>query len=499
MSYNGYSSSSYGGGGGYGGGSRGYGGGGGGFRGGRNSNDPGSSLRTPDWSRIELPEFQKDFYIEDPAVTNRSPADVEAFRRANEMTIFGDQVPRPVSTFEEAGFPEYIMESIRDAGFSAPTPIQCQGFPMAMSGRDMIGIAQTGSGKTLSFLLPAIVHINAQPLLKPGDGPIVLVVAPTRELAVQIQKECDKFARSSKIRHTCVYGGASKGPQGRDLRNGVEVIVATPGRLLDFMENGETNLFRVTYLVLDEADRMFDMGFEKPIRRIMNQIRPDRQVLLWSATWPKEIQGLAYEFLKSPIQVTIGSLDTKANKDIAQHVFVVDQYEKQRKFMNLMYEIPRGQRVLIFTATKRMADNLCNDLKRQGFSANAIHGDKRQDERDWVLKNFRTGDSPVMVATDVASRGIDVKDVMFVINFDFPNNVEDYVHRIGRTGRGGAKGTAYTLFTRSDASKAAPLIKVLEEAEQVVPNELRQYQGYGGGRSRGNFGGRGRSGGGRRY
>ncbi len=212
-------------------------------------------------------------------------------------------MPKPVSTFEEASFPEYVLAEVTRAGFSEPTPIQAQGWPMALLGRDLVGLAETGSGKTLAYLLPAVVHINAQPHLAPGDGPIVLCLAPTRELAVQIQAECAKFGTTSRIKSTCVYGGAPKGPQAGDLRRGVEIVIATPGRLIDMLESRITNLRRVTYLVLDEADRMLDMGFEPQIRKIVAQIRPDRQTLLWSATWPKEIQALGRDFLHDPYQV----------------------------------------------------------------------------------------------------------------------------------------------------------------------------------------------------
>ena len=261
----GYGGGGYGGGG-YGGG--GYGGGGyGGYGGGYGGNDrrdlDSVHLSRPDFSN--LPVFEKDFYLEHPAVTNRADADVEAYRRRREIHVYGDGVPKPVESFEEASFPEYVLAEVLRAGFTEPSPIQSQGWPMALKGRDLVGLAETGSGKTLAYLLPAVVHINAQPLLERGDGPIVLILAPTRELAVQIQDECRKFGSSSRIKFTCVYGGAPKGPQIRDLERGVEVVIATPGRLIDMLESRHTNLKRVTYLVLDEADRMLDMGFEPQV------------------------------------------------------------------------------------------------------------------------------------------------------------------------------------------------------------------------------------------
>lgn len=202
----------------------------------------------------------RSFYIEDARVSARSDREIEAFRAEKEMLVQGQNIPRPITTFDEAGFPDYILSEIKASGFTAPSAIQCQAWPMALSGRDLVAIAETGSGKTISFALPAMVHINAQPLLAPGDGPIVLILAPTRELAVQIQAECTKFGKSSRIRNTAVYGGVPKGQQIRDLQRGAEIVVATPGRLIDMLESGKTNLKRVTYLVMDEADRMLDMG-----------------------------------------------------------------------------------------------------------------------------------------------------------------------------------------------------------------------------------------------
>ena len=304
-------------------------------------------------------------------MTNRPQRDIDEFRKSNEMSVHGRNIPRPVETFDEAGFPQYVLSEVKSQGFDRPTSIQSQGWPMALSGRDVVGIAETGSGKTLTYCLPAIVHINAQPLLAPGDGPIVLVLAPTRELAVQIQAEITKFGKSSRIRNTCVYGGVPKGPQIRDLSRGVEVCIATPGRLIDMLEAGRTNLRRVTYLVLDEADRMLDMGFEPQIRKIIGQIRPDRQTCMWSATWPKEVRQLASDFLNDYIQVNVGSLDLSANHRIHQIIEVVSDFEKRDKMIKHLEKIMEtgGSKVLIFTSTKRIADEITRFLRQDGWPA----------------------------------------------------------------------------------------------------------------------------------
>ncbi|KAI0313180.1 DEAD-domain-containing protein [Amylostereum chailletii] len=459
----------------------------------------GGGLKTIDWSASKQIVFEKNFYTEDKRVSALSEREVEEVRRVKEIRVQGRNVPRPVSSFDELGFPEYIMSSIRAQGFSAPTPIQCQAWPMALTGRDVVAIAQTGSGKTISFALPAMLHINAQPLLSPGDGPIALVLAPTRELAVQIQSECTKFGSNSRIRNTAIYGGAPKGPQIRDLQRGVEIVIATPGRLIDMLETQKTNLRRVTYLVLDEADRMLDMGFEPQIRKIIGQIRPDRQTLMFSATWPKDVQKLANDFLKDMIQCNIGSMELTANHNIKQIVEVCSDFEKRNKLIKHLDQISQeNAKVLIFVGTKRVADDITKYLRQDGWPALAIHGDKEQRERDWVLGEFKAGRSPILIATDVASRGLDVKDVGYVINYDFPNNCEDYIHRIGRTGRAGMKGTSFTYFTTDNAKSARDLLAILREAKADVPPQLEEMSMYSGGGGRGRYGGggRGRGGGG---
>lgn len=457
---------------------------------------PGSALRRPHWDLGRLEPFKKNFYTPHPDVQARHKEDIDAYREAKEITLKGKDVPHPVWSFDEAGFPENILKVLKKQGFKDPTAIQAQGWPIALSGRDMVGIASTGSGKTLSYILPALVHIEAQEPLRRGDGPIALVLSPTRELAQQIQTVCNDIGDAIDITNTCVFGGAPKSVQARELKRGVEIVIATPGRLLDFLESRETDLKRCTYLVLDEADRMLDMGFEPQIRKIIEQIRPDRQVLMWSATWPKEVQALAEEFLKDYIQVNVGSLQLSANHNILQIVDVCQEHEKEQKLCTLLKEImqEKENKTIVFIETKRRVDEITRRIIRDGYDAVCIHGDKKQSERDYVLKDFRNGRSPILVATDVAARGLDVEDVKFVINFDFPNNSEDYVHRIGRTGRSKRTGTAYTFFTRSNAKQAAELVAVLKEANQTINPKLEDladsYRG-GGGRRRGGFRNRG--------
>ncbi|KAI3422404.1 putative ATP-dependent RNA helicase ddx5 [Globodera pallida] len=461
----------FGGGGGYGGGGR----GGGGGPGGRRLDDAGSKLRAVDWARQNLSPIKKNLYHEHASISRRSQADIDLWLTENECTLQGTAIPRSIFFFNESGFPDPIVHLL-SVHYRIPTTIQSISWPVALSGRDLISIAKTGSGKTLGFILPAIVHTLAQPPRRPNEGPAVLVLLPTRELAIQVEEVAREYCRLMKLEATCCYGGAPKAGQANDLRKGIDICVATPGRILDFMEANTTNMRRCSFLVLDEADRMLDMGFEPQIRKIVGQIRPDRQSLMFSATWPKEVRTLAADFQENPVHLNVGSLELAANHNIQQHVEVLDEYSKQGRLFELLDHIMRQRdcKTLIFVETKRKADEITRNMRRDGWPALCIHGDKEQKEREWVLSEFKEGKTPILLATDVAARGLDVSDIKYVINFDYPNNSEDYVHRIGRTGRQEKTGTSYTFFTQQNAPKARDLIKVLEEAKQIIPDRLRE-------------------------
>eukprot|EP00798_Chlamydomonas_sp_ICE-L_P027598 gene27598-7235_t len=486
------------GGGGYGGssgGGGGYGGGGGGGAGGGYgaSRNGGGGMGSGSGVPVTVKEI-----VPSSTVGFIAP---EEYKRKHDLQLLGNGAPEPFQTFESAGFPRDILEEIHRAGFAAPTPIQAQAWPIAMSGRDLVAIAKTGSGKTCAFLLPGMLHHQAS-RKNPRDGPTVLVLAPTRELANQIKAECDKFGRSSGIRNTCAYGGAPKGPQLRDLSNGVAIVIATPGRLNDFLEGGQVRLGQVSYLVLDEADRMLDMGFEPQIQKIVRSIPKSRQTLFFSATWPKEVKAIASQFVTNQtIHVFIGGVEDKlvANKSITQHVKVTTSPQDKMAELTRILRMKSGDRIIIFCTTKRMCDQLTYSIQRD-FRCAAIHGDKRQQERDSVLAAFKGGSCAVLVATDVAARGLDIPNVTTVINYDFPTGIEDYVHRIGRTGRAGATGESYTFMSYEDGKHGRQLVTLMREAGQIIPPELEQLATNsrgGGGVSRwGGGGGGGRFGGG---
>ncbi|CAF2693064.1 unnamed protein product [Rotaria sp. Silwood2] len=403
--------------------------------------------------------------------------DIQNFLTNNQITIDGN-APRPLFNFDEANFPEPVMETIVQCGFQKPTLIQSCSWPILLSGLDLIGIALTGSGKTLAFILPALIHASHQEFVKPGDSPIVLIMAPTRELVQQIYTVAHQFGQLAQCRTTVIFGGVSKEPQRNSLLNGVEVVIGTPGRLLDFIEEGVLKLDRITYLVLDEADRMLDMGFEPQIRQICERIRSDRQTTMFSATWPKGVRQLANQFLSTKrIHVTIGNIILAANPSICQIIEVCTESQKQNRFIEILREIMKLQngKTLVFCQTKRRVNEIYLITKQMGFPVLCIHGDKQQSQRDYTMNEFRRRQKIILIATDVAARGLDVQDIHFVVNIDFPNQTEDYVHRIGRTGRNQeAFGTSYTFFTSENAKQAPSLVRVLQEAGQNVNQDLMQ-------------------------
>lgn len=453
-------------------------------------------MQDRDWKKVNLSEVKKQFY---QPTQEKSRDEVEAFRRQSDIRIVRGQnrTPDPIWTFQEAGFNSDIMRVIEKEQFDKPMPIQSQGWPIALSSLDVVGIGQTGSGKTLAYLLPAIVHIQNQESWMSGDGPIALVLAPTRELAQQIQKVANKFARATQVRNACLYGGAAKNFQIADLRRGAQLVIATPGRLIDLLQQGELSLEDTSYVVVDEADRMLDMGFEPQIRKILGQIRPDRQTLMWSATWPKEVRELAEDFINREdyVHFNIGSTELHANHNIEQEIKIVDQYDKFQTLMQILKNAADEEtglvndRVLIFTDTKRTADFIDRKMYERRIKSVAIHGDKTQRHREKALQAFKDGKVKILIATNVAARGIDVDNIQLVINYDFPNCIEDYVHRIGRTGRRDRKGKAISFFNEDNARLTRDLIGVMKEAGQEVSEELRQLARYSGGSG---FGFRGR-------
>ncbi|XP_068183927.1 probable ATP-dependent RNA helicase DDX43 [Antennarius striatus] len=429
----------------------------------------------------DLPPIKKKFYTEAESVSTMTVEEVIEWRKENNNIFVEDLkeegetrlIPNPCRTFLEAFelYPE-IMDNIERVGFVKPTPIQSQAWPVLLSGEDLIAIAQTGTGKTLAYLLPGFIHMDGQPVLRAEqDGPGMLVLTPTRELALQIETECKKY-RYKNYTSICIYGGGDRRGQINMVRDGVDIVIATPGRLNDLQMNDFINLRSITYLVLDEADRMLDMGFEPQILKILLDIRPDRQTVMTSATWPDGVRRLSKSYLKNPMMVYVGTLDLAAVDTVHQMVVVVLEEEKKSYIYDFISNMAPQDKVLIFVGKKLMADDLTSDMCLQGLSVRSLHGDHEQCDREGALEDFKESRVRILIATDLASRGLDVHDITHVFNYDFPRNIEEYVHRVGRTGRAGRLGAAVTLVTREDWRMAPELIHILERAGQDVPEEL---------------------------
>ncbi|XP_010499748.1 PREDICTED: DEAD-box ATP-dependent RNA helicase 5 [Camelina sativa] len=385
-----------------------------------------------------------------------------------------------LKTFAESNLPENVLNCCKT--FQKPSPIQSHTWPFLLDGRDLIGIAKTGSGKTLAFGIPAIMHmLNKNKKIGKGSknvNPTCLVLSPTRELAVQISDVLKEAGKPCGLKSICVYGGDSKRPQINAIRSGVDIVIGTPGRLRDLIESNELRLSDVSFVVLDEADRMLDMGFEEPVRFILSKTNKVRQMVMFSATWPLDVHKLAQEFMDpNPVKVVIGSEDLAANHDVMQIIEVLDEHARDQRLLALLDKYHKSQknRVLVFALYKVEAERLERFLQQRGWKAVSIHGNKAQTERTRSLSLFKEGSCPLLVATDVAARGLDIPDVEVVINYSFPLTTEDYVHRIGRTGRAGKKGVAHTFFTHLNKGLAGELVNVLREAGQVVPADLLKF------------------------
>lgn len=395
------------------------------------------------------------------------------------IEVSGSNIPPPINDFQVEGIHEYIRSNISLSRYHHPTPVQKQSLPIVCQGRDLMACAQTGSGKTAAFLIPILSQMlkKGPPQLDSYDSkafPLALVMAPTRELATQIYEEARKFSYRSWIRPVVVYGGVEVIGQLKELRMGCDLLVATPGRLLDMHDRGKISLSMVHSLVLDEADRMLDMGFEPDMRRIVEECdmpsKENRQTLMFSATFPREIQNLARDFLREYIFLSVGRVGS-TSENIIQKIEYVESEDKRSLLLDLLSSSMEG-RTLVFVEKKRDADILEEFLKREQFPAASIHGDRDQREREEALYLFRSGHTPILVATAVASRGLDIPQVSRVIIYDFPTDIDEYVHRIGRTGRAGNVGTSIAFFSSENISMAKDLLRILKEARQSIPSWL---------------------------
>jgi ATP-dependent RNA helicase RhlE len=353
-----------------------------------------------------------------------------------------------ISSFDTLALSEPLQRALQAEGHTTPTPIQAQAIPLLLDGRDLMGIAQTGTGKTAAFSLPLLEKLSQSGGHPVPKSPRALILAPTRELAVQIGASLKAYGRHLKLKHAVILGGVGQGPQVSALHRGIDILVATPGRLIDLMDQGHVKLDRVTFLVLDEADRMLDMGFIRDVRRIVGKLPKTRQSLLFSATMPADVAELAKEMLHQPERIDVSPKAVTVDR-IDQRVYHVPASGKRALLAELL-QSPDMDRVIVFTRTKRGADRVAGDLGKAGIVAEALHGNKSQNARQRALDTFRQGRARVLVATDIAARGIDVADVSHVVNYELPNEPESYVHRIGRTARAGTSGIAVSFCDASE-------------------------------------------------
>lgn len=407
-------------------------------------------------------------------------------------------------SFQSLNLIEPILKAVLAKGYTTPTPIQAQSIPIVLTGQDLLGLAQTGTGKTASFAIPILQRFTQKPLQSAQKKPIrSLILAPTRELAIQIGESFADYGKFLPLQHAVIFGGVGQKPQTDALRRGIDILIATPGRLLDLMNQGFVDLKHVEIFVLDEADRMLDMGFITDIKKIIPKLPTKKQTLFFSATMPPEIQTLVNNLLHNPAKVSVTPVSSTAEK-VQQAVYFVDKGKKPALLLHLLKH-PDIDSVLLFTRTKHGANKIAKGLMQSGVTAEAIHGNKSQTARQNALKNFKSGKTRVLVATDIAARGIDISELEHVINFDIPNIAETYVHRIGRTGRAGASGTAHSFVGQDEVAYLRDIQKLIGKNINIVSDHPHAIQpdmnapaprgasGGGGGRprstpSRGHFG-----------
>ncbi|KAI4748056.1 DEAD-domain-containing protein [Aureobasidium sp. EXF-12298] len=434
---------------------------------------------------VAAPVAATDGYTEHPGLTALPQSEIDAFIAEKFITVTDEAKAspayRPITSFDYVPITDKAQRA-PFANFKTPSPIQAAAWPYLYAGRDVIGVAETGSGKTMGFGVPCARYISSLSAKEQKKGIKACIVSPTRELAVQIQEQLVKLAEPAGLKTVCVYGGVNKDQQ-RATLTGAHIVVATPGRLNDFVSEGSIDLSNVTYAVLDEADRMLDKGFEEEVRKILGSCAPTgRQTLMFTATWPPSVRELAATFMKKPVRINIGENTTgelRANTRIVQEVEVMDPYDKNDRLIALLKKYQSGKnkddRILVFCLYKKEATRIEGFIRSKGFNVGGIHGDLSQDQRQRSLDAFKAGKVPLLVATDVAARGLDIPAVKVVINVTFPLTVEDYVHRIGRTGRAGQDGRAITFFTDHEKGLAGALINVLKGANQPVPESLMKF------------------------
>ncbi|KAF3956435.1 hypothetical protein CMV_018437 [Castanea mollissima] len=440
-------------------------------------------------------DMRVDRHWSDKKLEEMRERDWRIFREDFSISYKGSKIPSPMRSWDESKLSQDLLKAVEKAGYKKPSPIQMAAIPLGLQQRDVIGIAETGSGKTAAFVLPMLSYITRLPPMNEeieAEGPYAVVMAPTRELAQQIEEETNKFAKNLGIRVVSIVGGQSIEEQGFRVRQGCEVVIATPGRLIDCLERRYAVLNQCNYVVLDEADRMIDMGFEPQVMGVLDampssNLKPEnedeeldgkkiyRTTYMFSATMPPAVERLARKYLRNPVVVTIGTAG-KTTDLISQHVMMVKESEKFSRLQRLLDELGNDRTAIVFVNTRKNADNVAKNLDKAGYRVTTLHGGKSQEQREISLEGFRAKRYNVLVATDVAGRGIDIPNVAQVINFDMHGSIDTYTHRIGRTGRAGKTGVATTFLTLSDSDVFYDLKQMLIQSNSSVPNELARHE-----------------------
>jgi ATP-dependent RNA helicase DDX23/PRP28 len=450
--------------------------------------------------RNKAPHAQLDKHWSEKRLEHMRERDWRIFKEDFDIATKGGSIPNPMRNWPESGLPDNILRIVDQVGYTEPSPIQRASIPIALQSRDLIGVAQTGSGKTAAFILPLLVYISRLPrlnVMNRNDGPYALVLAPTRELAQQIEVEARKFASPLGFNTAVLVGGHAIEEQAFQLRDGAEIIIATPGRLLDCIERRVLVLSQCCYVIMDEADRMIDMGFEEPVQKILdalpvNNEKPDteeaedsrlmsthnyRQTMMYTATMPTAVERIARKYLRRPAIVTIGKQGEAVDTVEQRAEFVSGEDKRKKRLQEILNSGEFQPPMIVFVNIKRNCDAVARDIKHMGFSSVTLHGSKTQEQREAALQSLRDGRTQVLVATDLAGRGIDVPDVSLVVNFNMANNIEAYTHRIGRTGRAGKTGVAITFWDNGDADVLYDLKQMLANSERSkVPEDLRKHE-----------------------
>ncbi|KAL1595802.1 mRNA splicing protein prp28 [Paraconiothyrium brasiliense] len=450
--------------------------------------------------RNEAPHAQLDKHWSEKKLEHMRERDWRIFKEDFDIATKGGSIPNPMRNWGESGLPDNILRIVDQVGYVEPSPIQRASIPIALQSRDLIGVAQTGSGKTAAFILPLLVYISRLPRLSVAnrnDGPYALILAPTRELAQQIEVEARKFAAPLGYNTAVIVGGHAIEEQAFQLRDGAEIIIATPGRLLDCIERRVLVLSQCCYVIMDEADRMIDMGFEEPVQKILdalpvNNEKPDnedaedsrlmtrgqyRQTMMYTATMPTAVERIARKYLRRPAIITIGK-QGEAVETVEQRVeFVPGEDKRKKRLQEILYSNEFAPPMIVFVNIKRNCDAVARDIQKMGFSSVTLHGSKTQEQREAALQSLRDGRTQVLVATDLAGRGLDVPDVSLVVNFNMANNIESYTHRIGRTGRAGKTGVAITFWDNGDADVLYDLKQMLANStKSKLPEDLKKHE-----------------------